>query len=108
MKLSRVLLAIVMMVAVAASANAEVFENMVIQRVDIDTDKNGAEYVRLIVPLDREEGGIKYTKTVAAMCFGADLANYAKGLKPGDTVTFAGDLVKFRGRESINIHGFAQ
>ena len=102
-----VLLAIVMIIAVATVASAEVFETT-LERVDIATDKNGNEYVRLIVPLNRAEGGISYTKSVPAMCFGEKLVEQARGLKAGDSVKFAGDLGKYQGRESITVHAFAQ
>ena len=105
-----VLMAIMAVMLVASFASAEIL-NVTIESVTVTNDKNGKEYVRLIVPITKEEQGIKYDITVAAMAFSSrngdtSLVDYAKTLKEGDSVKFAASKRIYQGRESYTIHKF--
>ena len=54
-----------------------------ITRADVVLDKNGQEYVRLIVTETRTLDGVKYEAEVPVMAFGSQVAS-AKVLKAGD------------------------
>jgi hypothetical protein len=97
------LMAIVLAFNVAYAAEAE-FISATIERVDVANDKNGNEYVRIIIPMERTVNGITFERTYPAMAFGS-LAEEAKLLKPGDTLNA---IATFQTRvgESYNIHKF--
>lgn len=54
-----------------------------IARADVVLDKNGQEYVRLIVTETRTLDGVKYEAEVPVMAFGSQVAP-AKAFKTGD------------------------
>ena len=71
------------------------------------TDKNGAEYVRILISEDRDLQGVKYTQTVAVMAFG-EMVKKAKALKSGDTLKAVCSEREYRGRTSYTILAFAK
>jgi hypothetical protein len=71
------------------------------------TDKNGAEYVRILISEDRSLQGVKYTQTVAVMAFGEMVAK-AKGLKSGDTLKAVCSEREYRGRISYTVLAFTK
>jgi len=62
---------------------ADVMLQSTITRADTVLDKNGNEYVRLIVSETRTLNGVKYDAEVPVMAFGSQ-AQPAKALKAGD------------------------
>jgi hypothetical protein len=103
------LIAILAIICVVSTASAEVLE-VTIESATVTTDKNGREYVRLIIPIQKTESGISYELSVPAMAFSkgndASLVDYAKTLKAGDKVKFAASKRIYQGRESYTIHKF--
>lgn len=79
--------------------------NATIERVDIQPDKNGNQYARLIVPEERELNGVKYTTTVAVMAFGTAFER-ASQLKAGDTLYAVCSGREYRGNMSYTIQAF--
>jgi hypothetical protein len=100
----------VLMFAVGA-VSAEILETTV-NEVVVKTDKNGKEYVRLIIPVTKTESGITWDDTLPAMVFsnGSDTSQveYAKTLKPGDKIKCAVKMRKYEGREYYTILKFAE
>jgi hypothetical protein len=74
-----------------------------LKAVTVATDKNGKEYVRLILPEEKVLNGIKYTGESLVMAFGNTVAQ-AKLLKAGQPVKM---IVNTRpskdGRESTTV-----
>lgn len=95
----------------AVNAMAEVIETT-IKEVVVKNDKNGNEYVRLIIPITKNESGITWDDTVPAMVFkqGDDksMVEHAKTLKPGDKIKCAVKLRIYQGREYYTILKFAE
>jgi len=105
-----VLLAIFVLIF-AVNAMAEVIETTV-NEVVVKTDKNGKEYVRLIIPITKSESGITWDDTVPAMVFSngenTSLVEYAKTLKPGDKIKCAVKKRIYQGSEYFTILKFAE
>jgi hypothetical protein len=102
-----ILLAILVLFVFTGTVSAEIWEGQ-IESATTAIDKNGKEYVRLIVPVKKHEEGVNYTITIPAMAFDAQLLDYAKTLKAGDTVKFAASKRVYQGRESFTIHKFVE
>lgn len=85
-------------------------EQLLTAKVDSATiakDKNGAEYVRLIIAEQKEVGGVKYQKTVPVLAFREHVAQ-AKSLRAGDTLkAIVSHSALPDGRESYRIMAFA-
>lgn len=73
--------------------------NAPIDSVSVKLDKNGAEYVRVIVKETRELSGISYPATTPVMFFG-DMAQQGKALKVGDTLKAIVNGREYRGNVS--------
>jgi len=72
------------LIALAVPAFAkDVMLQAPITRTDVVLDKNGNEYVRLIVTETRTLDGVKYEAEIPVMAFGSQVAP-AKSLKAGD------------------------
>ena len=69
-------------IVVPAMASDKIIDEK-IQSATISIDKNGNQYVRLIVPETREIQGIEYQVGAAIMVFGKNVSA-AKKLKTGD------------------------
>jgi len=65
-------------------------------------DKNGNEYVRLIVTQDRALDGVKYSTSLPVMCFGSSVED-AKTLKVGDSFKAITQSNVYNGRESFRM-----
>ena len=76
-----------------------------IQSATISIDKNGAEYMRLIVPETREIQGIEYQVGAAIMVFGKNVPA-AKKLKTGDNLKAIVSSHEYRGRTSYTVVAF--
>ncbi len=97
----------VLMIVVTGTAWAEIL-NHKIESVTVATDKNGNEYVRIIIAVEKTESGVTYSVGMPAMVFsstGAETMNAAKALKAGDTLKAAASLRKAPGfNDSYTIH----
>lgn len=72
-------------------------------------DRNGNEYVRLIIEESRSLQGVAYDADVPVMVFasgGSDLIEKAKALKPGDTLRAICDGRQYQGRVSYTLRAF--
>lgn len=98
-------LVVVLFAGVAVAGDVEL--NTPITSATLSLDKNGNEYIRLIITENRTTGSIKYTKSIPVMVFG-DLVQEAKALKAGDTLHGVATLSEYQGRESYLLLGFAQ
>jgi len=94
-----VLLAI--MVAMPAIAAEEVI-NLPITGKVVAPDRNGNEYVRLIVAEKKSLQGVEYDVGTAAMAFG-DTVEAAKALNIGDILKAIVQKRVFNGRESYTV-----
>jgi hypothetical protein len=56
-----------------------------IDSVELRKDKNGADFVRILISEPKEMGGVKYQKTMPVLAF-RELVEPAKKLKAGDTL----------------------
>lgn len=68
----------------------------------VGKDKNGAEFVRLIINEQREVQGVKYTVGTPVMAF-RDQAERAKAIKPGQTVKAVVTQREWQGRKSYTV-----
>ena len=88
-------------------ANAE--DKMLQTKIDSATvalDKNGNEYVRLIVTEPRSLNGIDYMKSLPVMAFGATVSD-AKAYQAGDELKAIANYRKLPdGRESYTVISF--
>ena len=101
-----VALIVSLMFAVPALASDKVIDGK-IQSATISIDKNGAEYVRFIVPETRNIKGVEYEVGVSVMAFGKDVTK-AKTLKNGDTLKAIVSSREYRGRTSYTVIAFTK
>jgi len=98
-----VMLSIIAFIFVATVAMAaDVVVNSKIQSVSTAIDKNGQEYVRVIVNETRKLQGVEYDVGVAVMAFRSHVAA-AKQLKAGDTLKAICSEREYKGRTSYTI-----
>jgi len=91
-------LAVILVMFLPAIAPAEdVLLNARIQDVAIALDKNGKQYVRIIVNEERSLKGIAYEVGVPVLGFGGH-AEKARSLKKGDTLKAVCDRKESQGR----------
>lgn len=106
MKKLVILLAIALMLT-AVPAWADIVKGT-IESATLTMDKNGNPYVRFIVPIEREEGGVKYSMGIPVLAFGK-LVEEAKTYKAGDAIDVRASYRKLAdGRESYTIHKFVK
>jgi hypothetical protein len=82
--------------------NASAAESLItgkISAVVVAKDKNGAEYVRVLVPETKKLNGISYQVNTAIFVFGPEMVAQAKSLKPGDAKKFVVQKTVKDGRE---------
>jgi hypothetical protein len=104
MKKFLVALALVCFMAIPAFAVDKVL-NTQIDSATIAIDKNGNQYVRLIINEDRKLQGVEYTVGVPVMAFG-NLATQAKALKAGQMLKAVVASREYRGNTSYTIRAF--
>jgi len=96
-------LAIVLMltlISIPTAACAEdVILNAKIDSITVALDKNGNEYVRVIVAESRNLNGTEYETTVAVMFFGSTVAD-GKSLKEGDMMNLIANKRDYNGSPS--------
>lgn len=92
--------------SVAAMAADKIINNK-IASATVAIDKNGNQYVRLIINESRKIQGVSYEVGVPVMAFG-QLAQKAKTLKAGDTLKAVVASREYRGNTSYTIRAFLQ
>ena len=70
-------------------------------------DKNGNEYVRVIIDEAKELNGVSYTASTAVMFFGP-LVQEAKNLKKGDALKVIASSSEYQGRTSYTAVAFVK
>ena len=70
-------------------------------------DKNGAEYVRIIITEPRTLNGISYQKSLPVMAFGATVAD-AKSYQAGDELKAIVTPRNYQGSESYTVVSFVK
>ena len=90
------------MVIVPATMAAEAMIDLTITDKVIATDKNGNEYVRIIVGETRNIQGVDYEIGVAAMAFGSHV-DQAKTLNIGENLKAIVNSRIYNGRQSYTI-----
>jgi len=88
----------------AANAADKIISTTIDQSVTA-IDKNGAEYVRLIINEDRTLQGVKYQMGVPVMAFGS-LVEKAKAFQPGDTLKAIVSSKEYKGNTSYSVIAF--
>ena len=94
--------------AVLAATPAMATDKILRTTIDSATtaiDKNGAEYVRIIVNEDRKMEGISYSVSVPVMVFGQAVSK-AKNLKAGDKLNCIVASREYRGATSYTLRAF--
>jgi len=86
----------------ASPSGRDVLLNAKVQDVAIALDKNGKQYVRVIVNEKRTLQGISYEVGVPVMAFGSHVEQ-AKGLSKGDILKAICDRHEVKGKASYTI-----
>jgi hypothetical protein len=73
-----------------------------VQTATVAKDKNGAEYVRLIVEDKRSLNGLEYVASVPAMCFGTTV-DQAKPIRAGQTAKLVVSESEYQGKKSYTV-----
>lgn len=92
----------IMMAYVSIASAKDVILNAKIEKVVISKDKNGAEYVRVMIPEERTLSGVKYSVSTSVMFFGEHVEK-AKLLKDGDALKVIAAEKQFNGRTSYTV-----
>ena len=87
---------------IGMASAAETILEAKVTSVVTNLDKNGNEYTRLIVDVDRKIQGVNYTVGTPAMAFGS-LNAEAKEMKAGDTLKCIASERQYQGRTSFTI-----
>ena len=95
------IITLALLIATPAMAK-DVLLNATITKADTLIDKNGAQYVRLIVNETRALNGISYETEVPVMAFGSQVAS-ASEVKAGDTLKAICNSRNFEDRQSYTI-----
>lgn len=100
---------ILTMIAVAGiispASAADTIKDIQISSTHTAIDKNGNEYVRLIIQEPRELNGFKYNADVVVMAFGTAVAR-AKQLKAGDTIKAVLAENMYQGKKNYRVQQF--
>jgi hypothetical protein len=107
MTLAIAVIALLVMSVVPNIASAKDFVlTAEIQDVTVQADKNGNEYVRMIVLEPKTLNGVSYNAETVANAFGAEKVLAAQEYKPGDTVKAVAKASEFQGRTYYTILQF--
>ena len=102
-KASLVSVIIIAVVLAAGMVQAkDVLVESEIKSVTTQIDKNGNDYVRVIISEERELNGIKYTAGVPMMAFGDTVAQ-AQALSAGEQVKAICSAQEYQGRTSYTL-----
>lgn len=100
------LFAIMVMASIPANSWAKDFVlEAEISDVTVATDKNGNEYVRMIILEPKTLNGVNYNAEIVTTVFG-DKVTEAQAYKPGDTVKAIAKSSKFQGRTYYQVLQF--
>jgi len=105
MKRTTLVATLVFALSICLSLNAFAADQLLtakVSAVKVAKDKNGSEYVRLMVESPRELNGISYVTATPAMAFGSEVAK-AKTVKPGQTLKLIVSEREYQGRTSLTI-----
>ena len=107
MKTRHILLIAVSLVMAIASLSyaADKILETTVDSATVALDKNGQEYVRLIVTEPRTLNGISYQKSLPVMAFGATVAD-AKAYSAGDPIKAVVTPRDYRGSQSYTVISF--
>ena len=97
---------IALLVFATAAQAADQMLNATVSNIVVTNDKNGNEYVRLIINEPRELDGVAYVKSVAVMCF-RETANFAKTLKKGDKIKAIVSPSEYQGKTNYLLISWA-
>lgn len=75
------------------------------ESVSVLKDKNGAEYVRIIMSETKSSNGINYKSSAPINAY-RELVADAMKIKPGDTVTCMADKNEYQGKTFYRVLGF--
>ena len=101
-KYAIVLAIMILFVSVSGAVAADKMLIATVDSVTVANDKNGAEYVRLIVLEPKDIDGVTYVAGTPVMCFGS-LATQAKALKKGDKLKAVVQEREYQGRNSYTL-----
>jgi hypothetical protein len=101
-KYAIVLAIMILFVSVSGAVAADKMLTATIDSVTVANDKNGAEYVRLIVLEPKDIDGVTYVAGTPVMCFGS-LADQAKTLKKGDKLKAVVQEREYQGKNSYTL-----
>jgi hypothetical protein len=97
-----IICALITLIGTMGALAADKVLNTTVRDVTTAIDKNGAEYVRLIVADQRELNGIKYETDAALMAFGPQVQE-AKSVKKGDQIKAIVSGREYQGRLSYTL-----
>lgn len=104
---SMAILTIMFLASMPASSWAKDFVlEAEISRVTVATDKNGNEYIRMIVIEPKTLNGIEYKAEIVTTAFGAEKVQAAQEYKPGDMVKAIAKSSEYQGRTYYNVLHF--
>ena len=92
----------VMMLAIGTGYAEDVKLDGKISAVQVSQDKNGREYVRVLIPEKKSISGVSYETTTAVMFFGDHVAA-GKVLKIGDTLSCIANKRDYKGSASYTV-----
>ena len=75
------------------------------ESVTVLKDKNGADYVRIIMSESKTSNGITYKSSAPINAY-RELVGDAMKIKPGDTVTCMADKNEYQGKTFYRVLGF--
>jgi hypothetical protein len=108
MKLRSIVFAIIaILVCTVAVQAADQLLTATVSDVVVTNDKNGNEYVRLIIAEPKELDGVSYVSSTAVMCF-RETASFAKTLKKGDKIRAIVSPNEYQGRTSYRLISWAK
>jgi hypothetical protein len=81
--------------------------NVTIESATLAVDKNGREYIRFIVPVDKQLQGVEYSDSVAVMAFG-NMTEPAKAYKAGDQLNVIVKSREYQGNTSYTVLKFLE
>lgn len=101
------ILAIITLALTLPAAAKDLVLESTIQTMTVKNDKNGNEYVRFLIPVEKSLNGIAYTTTASVMCF-SETAEMAKTYKEGDKFKAIVAENEYQGRMGYNLLAFVK
>mgnify|MGYP003572146819 FL=1 len=106
-RLTAILAILIIMILAAHAQAADKILSTTVDSATTALDKNGNEYVRMIVSEPRTLSGVKYTTSVAVMAFGDQVAP-AKAIAAGDNIKAIVSSREYQGRTSYTVISFIE